>query len=116
MLSALLHDAQQFFSIHDFAILPHAGGHALRQNGQSLRIEANSPDALRDLEHLAHLFHFRFQHAGIFRLVPQSQPHQLAVERVGELETKDATRTRIKWYCGLGLFNEFSAAKLEGIE
>ena len=40
----------------------------------------------------------------------------IAVERVGELETKDATRTRIKWYCGLGLFNEFGAAKLEGIE
>ena len=39
----------------------------------------------------------------------------IAVERVGELETKDATRTRIKWYCGLGLFNEFGAAKLEGI-
>ena len=23
------------------------------------------------------------------------------VERVGELETKDATRTRVNWYCGL---------------
>src|SRR5690606_3541866 len=25
----------------------------------------------------------------------------IAIERVGELETKDATRHRIKWYCGL---------------
>ncbi len=39
----------------------------------------------------------------------------ITVERVGELESKDATRTRIKWYCGLGLFNELGAAKLEGV-
>lgn len=39
----------------------------------------------------------------------------ISVERVGELESKDATRTRIKWYCGLGLFNELGAAKLEGV-
>lgn len=39
----------------------------------------------------------------------------ITIERVGELETKDATRTRIKWYCGLGLFNALGAAKLEGI-
>ncbi len=37
------------------------------------------------------------------------------VERVGELETKDATRTRLKWYCGLALFSTLGAAKLEGI-
>ena len=39
----------------------------------------------------------------------------ITLERVGELETKDATRTRIKWYCGLALFFELGAAKLEGI-
>lgn len=39
----------------------------------------------------------------------------ITIERVGELETKDATRTRIKWYCGLALFNELGAAKLSGI-
>lgn len=39
----------------------------------------------------------------------------ITVERVGELESKDATRTRIKWYCGLGLFNTFGAAKLVGL-
>lgn len=39
----------------------------------------------------------------------------ITVERVGELESKDATRTRIKWYCGLGLFNELGAAKLVGL-
>lgn len=39
----------------------------------------------------------------------------IQIERVGELETKDATRTRIKWYCGLALFSELGAAKLKGI-
>lgn len=39
----------------------------------------------------------------------------IQIERVGELETKDATRTRIKWYCGLALFSELGAAKLTGI-
>jgi HK97 family phage major capsid protein len=39
----------------------------------------------------------------------------IQVERVGELETKDATRTRIKWYCGLALFNANGAARLQGI-
>jgi hypothetical protein len=39
----------------------------------------------------------------------------IQIERVGELETKDATRTRLKWYCGLALFSDLGAAKLEGI-
>lgn len=39
----------------------------------------------------------------------------ITVERVGELESKDATRTRIKWYCGVGLFNQLGAAKLVGL-
>jgi HK97 family phage major capsid protein len=39
----------------------------------------------------------------------------ITVERVGELEQKDATRHRIKWYCGLALFSELGAARLAGI-
>lgn len=39
----------------------------------------------------------------------------LQVERVGELETKDATRHRIKWYCGMALFSELGVARLAGI-
>lgn len=40
----------------------------------------------------------------------------ISVERIGELESRDATRTRIKWYCGLALFSELGAAKLEGVK
>jgi hypothetical protein len=37
------------------------------------------------------------------------------VERVGSLETKDATRTRIKWYSSLALFNALKLARLTGV-
>jgi hypothetical protein len=39
----------------------------------------------------------------------------LQVERVGSLETKDATRTRIKWYSTLALFNTVKLARLTGV-
>ncbi len=34
---------------------------------------------------------------------------------VGQLETKDAARVRIRWYCGLALFNQLRCAKLVGV-
>ncbi|HWK81757.1 MAG TPA: phage major capsid protein [Thermomicrobiales bacterium] len=39
----------------------------------------------------------------------------IQVEPVGELESKDATRTRIKWYAGLALFSTLGVARLQGI-
>ncbi len=39
----------------------------------------------------------------------------LDVERVGSLETKDATRVRVKWYASLALFNSVKLAKLVGV-
>ena len=42
-------------------------------------------------------------------------PGSLQVERVGSLETKDATRTRIKWYGSLALFNALKLARLTGV-
>lgn len=39
----------------------------------------------------------------------------IQVEAVGELETKDATRHRIKWYCGMAVFSELGVARLRGI-
>ena len=40
----------------------------------------------------------------------------LSVEPIGPLETKDATRTRIKWYCSLALFSTKKAAALIGVQ
>ena len=42
-------------------------------------------------------------------------PGGLIVENVGSLETKDATRTRVKWYVSLALFNTIKVAKLIGV-
>lgn len=39
----------------------------------------------------------------------------ITVETVGELETKDATRHRIKWYCGLAMMSQLGCARLAGI-
>lgn len=44
-----------------------------------------------------------------------TSPGGLQVERVGSLETKDATRTRIKWYSSLALFNAVKLARLTGV-
>ena len=43
-------------------------------------------------------------------------PGGLTVERVGSLETKDASRIRVKWYAGLALFNTVKLAKLTGVQ
>ncbi|MFC2071963.1 major capsid protein [Chloroflexota bacterium] len=43
-------------------------------------------------------------------------PGHLTVEPIGSLETKDATRTRIKWYCSLALFATIKAAALIGVK
>ena len=44
-----------------------------------------------------------------------SSPGGLQVETIGSLETKDATRTRVKWYVALALFNTIKVAKLIGV-
>ncbi|MBI4200191.1 MAG: phage major capsid protein [Chloroflexi bacterium] len=48
-------------------------------------------------------------------LVGLTSPGSLQVERVGSLETKDATRTRVKWYVSIALFNTLKLAKLTGV-
>ena len=42
-------------------------------------------------------------------------PGGLQVERVGSLEQKDASRSRIKWYTATALFNTLKLAKLVGV-
>jgi len=44
-----------------------------------------------------------------------SSPGLIQVERVGQLESYDAIRTRIKWYCGLALFSEIKLGRLIGV-
>ena len=42
-------------------------------------------------------------------------PGGLQVERVGSLEQKDASRSRIKWYTSVALFSTLKLAKLVGV-
>jgi hypothetical protein len=42
-------------------------------------------------------------------------PGGLTVERVGSLETKDATRVRVKWYVSMALFNQLKLSRLVGV-
>jgi hypothetical protein len=43
------------------------------------------------------------------------QNNDIEVVDVGQLESKDAVRTRIRWYCGLALFRDNACARLRGI-
>jgi HK97 family phage major capsid protein len=40
----------------------------------------------------------------------------ITVQPLGALETKDAWRTRMKWYVGLALFRSWAAARLAGVK
>lgn len=39
----------------------------------------------------------------------------IRVEAIGTVQNKDATRTRVKWYCGMALKSTKSLARLEGV-
>ena len=45
-----------------------------------------------------------------------TSPGYLTVESIGSLETKDASRTRIKWYVSLALFSSVKAVALIGVQ
>jgi hypothetical protein len=45
-----------------------------------------------------------------------TSPGFVQVEAVGPLESKDASRTRVKWYCALALFSSLKAAALIGVQ
>jgi hypothetical protein len=48
-------------------------------------------------------------------LVGLTGPGGLSIERVGSLETKDATRVRVKWYVSMALFNALKLSRLIGV-
>jgi hypothetical protein len=45
-----------------------------------------------------------------------TSPGHITVESIGSLETKDASRTRVKWYVSLALFSSVKAAALIGVQ
>ncbi len=59
------------------------------------------------------IYAMQFGEGGVCGL---TAPGHLTVEKIGSLETKDASRTRIKWYCSLALFSSIKAAALIGVQ
>ena len=53
---------------------------------------------------------------GEWALCGLTSPGQLTVEPLGSMESKDATRTRVKWYVSLALFSSVKAAALIGVK
>jgi hypothetical protein len=59
------------------------------------------------------IFALQFGEGGVCGL---TAPGYLTVEPIGSLETKDATRTRVKWYVAMALFSAIKAAALIGVQ
>ena len=53
---------------------------------------------------------------GEWALCGLTSPGHLTVEPIGSMESKDATRTRVKWYVSLALFSTVKAAALIGVQ
>ncbi|HEY83192.1 MAG TPA: phage major capsid protein [Dehalococcoidia bacterium] len=53
---------------------------------------------------------------GEWALCGLTSPGGLIVEPIGSMESKDATRTRVKWYVSLALFSSVKAAALIGVK
>ena len=53
---------------------------------------------------------------GEWSLCGLTSPGHLTVEPIGSMESKDATRTRVKWYVSLALFSSVKAAALIGVK
>jgi HK97 family phage major capsid protein len=91
------------------------GRRALFYDGIPLIVEDNQPD--NEVEGssgavCSSIYAVKFgQSEGVMGL----QHDEIAIDNLGELETKDATRHRIKWYASMAVFSEFGVARLRGI-
>jgi HK97 family phage major capsid protein len=59
------------------------------------------------------IYSFQFGEDGLCGL---TSPGGMQVVPIGQMETKDATRTRVKWYVSLALFSTKKAAALIGVQ
>jgi hypothetical protein len=91
------------------------GRRALFYDGIPIVVDENQPDNEAEGSSgnvCSSIYALRFgQGVGVMGL----EHGGISVETVGELETKDATRTRIKWYASMAVFSELGVARLRGI-
>ena len=81
----------------------HAGKKRAASSESVMRVHVNDCSSIYAVQ-----FGFQTGLCGLDNGGIQAQP-------LGALETKDAWRTRIKWYCGLALFRNLALARLEGV-
>ncbi|HLI50874.1 MAG TPA: phage major capsid protein, partial [Thermomicrobiaceae bacterium] len=89
------------------------GQHVTYYDGIPLLVDDFIPitESVGTGNNLSSIYAVKFGPAGLLGLENQG----IQIETVGELETKDATRHRIKWYASLALFSELGIARLQGI-
>lgn len=89
------------------------GQHVTYYDGIPLLVDDFIPiaESLGTGSDLSSIYAVKFGPAGLLGL----ENRGIQVDTVGELETKDATRHRIKWYAGLALFSELGIARLQGV-
>ncbi len=59
------------------------------------------------------IYALQFGEGGVCGL---TAPGHITVEPIGSLETKDASRTRVKWYVSMAIFSAIKAAALIGVQ
>ncbi len=89
------------------------GRRALFYDGIPILVDDFVPDneTLGTGTNLSSIYAVKFGSAGVMGL----ENGGIQVVRVGDLETKDASRWRVKWYVSLAVFSELGVARLQGI-
>jgi len=106
------------FGVCMFSTFPHQAVHAANDHIVTIyhddqqQVIASDAQTVGTSADCSTVYAMQFGEGGLSGL---SAPGGLTVERVGSLETKDASRVRVKWYAGLALFNTVKLAKLTGV-
>jgi HK97 family phage major capsid protein len=89
------------------------GRRALFYDGIPILVDDFVPDneTLGTGTNLSSIYAVKFGSGGVMGL----ENGGIQVVRVGDLETKDASRWRVKWYVSLAVFSELGVARLQGI-
>jgi hypothetical protein len=91
------------------------GRHTLFYDGVPINIDDNIPDNLAQGTSgniCSNIYALKFGwNVGVMGI----HSGGIQVDRIGSLETKDATRNRIKWYASIALMNPIGCARLIGV-
>lgn len=89
------------------------GRRALYYDGIPILVDDFIPDneTLGTGTNLSSIYAVKWGRAGVMGL----ENGGIQLMRVGELETKDASRWRVKWYVSLAVISELGVARLQGI-